>query len=84
MSRDIRDTSVETYVVKSDTLSSATDNASRPGRTQRPCASAAAAAAQQESGGVTGTARDVGGAVGGAAEGAAKGIGDAVRGIFGR
>ncbi|MBX3488222.1 AsmA family protein [Parvibaculum sp.] len=45
---------------------------------------AAAAAAQEESRGVTGTVKDVGGAIGGAAEDAAKGIGGAVRGIFGR
>ncbi len=45
---------------------------------------AAAAAAQEESRGVGGTVRDVGGAIGGAAEDAAKGIGGAVRGIFGR
>ena len=45
---------------------------------------AAAAAAQEESRGITGTVKDVGGAIGGAAEDAAKGIGGAVRGIFGR
>lgn len=44
----------------------------------------AAAAAQEESRGVTGTVKDVGGAIGGAAEDAAKGVGDAVRGLFGR
>ena len=45
---------------------------------------AAAAAAQEESRGIAGTVKDVGGVIGDAAEDAAKGIGGAVRGIFGR